>query len=219
MDLIVVILAPATVYASVPLFVTIMLSIALIIGQINSVEFTAGYSDLFHSIMNIAGILICPIASLRIYVKSRKKKLPATLLTTLCFLLLQVIFLFMLNRAELIDGVTSNPMMDSLIGYTIGWTPMVLYAIILGLGARSNRCNFEESAVLFRSVGLSFVLVVAISQWAASFVGEVYTALFEIIFWNLSVFILALIVNYMMFLLVRGIYRIFAGSGKSFAKH
>lgn len=162
--------------------------------------------------MNIIGILICPIASLKLYVASRRRKLPATLLTTLCFLLLQCVFLFMVNYADKIDGLTSNTWLDSLFGFTIGWTPLLLYAIILGFGVRSGSCNDSDSDDLFHSVGFAFVFAITFSEWAAVLIGEGYTNLMDIIFWGVAFFVFILLVNFLMYAIVRGFYRLFSNA-------
>lgn len=206
MDILVIIFAPAAVIGFVPVLLAILVAVFLL----NRVEFASGFTSVFHSVLNVAGILITPIAALNLYVKSRRRKLPATLLTTLCFLMLQCVFLFMINYAGLIDGSTSNPALDSLLGYTIGWVPMLLYAIILGLGVRSGRCNGSDSLDLFHSVGFAFVFTITLSEWAAFFTSEVYTALFDIIYWSVMVVIFSLLVNFLLYAIVRAIFRLFA---------
>lgn len=206
--MIAIILAPAAAVAFIPVLLTILAAV----GIISTVEFSANYVQVFHSIMNIIGILICPIASLKLYVASRRRKLPATLLTTLCFLLLQCVFLFMVNYADKIDGLTSNTWLDSLFGFTIGWTPLLLYAIILGLGVRSGRCNDSDSDDLFHSVGFAFVFAITFSEWAAVLIGEGYTNLMDIIFWGVAFFVFILLVNFLMYAIVRGFYRLFSNA-------
>lgn len=201
-------LAPAAAIGFIPVFLMILAAV----GIISTVEFSANYVQVFQSIMNIAGILICPIASLKLYVASRRRKLPATLLTTLCFLLLQCVFLFMVNYGGMIDGLTSNTWFDSLFGFTIGWAPLLLYAIILGLGVRSGRCSGPDSDELFRSVGLAFVFTITISEWAGALIGEGYTNLMDLIFWGIAFFVFILIVNFIMYAIVRGFYRLFSNA-------
>lgn len=206
--MIAIILAPAAAVAFIPVLLTILAAV----GIISTVEFSANYVQVFHSIMNIIGILICPIASLKLYVASRRRKLPATLLTTLCFLLLQCVFLFMVNYADKIDGLTSNTWLDSLFGFTIGWTPLLLYAIILGFGVRSGSCNDSDSDDLFHSVGFAFVFAITFSEWAAVLIGEGYTNLMDIIFWGVAFFVFILLVNFLMYAIVRGFYRLFSNA-------
>lgn len=203
-----VILAPAAAIGFIP----VLLMILAAVGIVSTVEFSANYVQVFQSVMNIAGILICPIASLKLYVASRKRKLPATLLTTLCFLLLQCVFLFMVNFGGMIDGLTSNTWFDSLFGFTIGWAPLLLYAIILGLGVRSGRCAGSASDDLFRSVGLTFVFIITISEWASALIGEGYTNLMDLIFWGVAFFVFILLINFIMYAIVRGLYRLFSNA-------
>lgn len=206
--MIVILLAPAAAIGFIPVFLMILAAV----GIVSTVEFSANYVQVFQSIMNIAGILICPIASLKLYLKSRREKLPATLLTTLCFLLLQCVFLFMVNYAYKIDGLTSNTWLDSLFGFTIGWAPLLLYAIILGLSVRSNRCDGSDSDELFRSVGLTFVFTITISEWAGALIGEGYTNLMDLIFWGVAFFVFILLINFIMYAIVRGFYRLFSNA-------
>jgi len=202
------ILAPAAAIGFIPVLFTILAAI----GIVSTVEFSSNYIQVFQSIMNIAGILICPIASLKLYVASRRRKLPATLLTTLCFLLLQCVFLFMVNYGSMINGITSNTWFDSLFGFTIGWAPLLLYAIILGFGVRSGKCAGSASDELFRSVGLAFVFTITISEWAGALIGEGYTNLMDLIFWGVAFFVFILLVNFIMYAIVRGFYRLFSNA-------
>lgn len=184
------------------------------VGTIVSVEFSADYINLFRSIMNIIGILICPIASLKLYAVSRKRKLPATLLTTLCFLLLQCVLLFMVNYSGMIDGLTSNTWFDSLFGFTIGWAPMLLYVIILGSGVRSGKCNGSDSDELFHSTGLTFVFTISISEWADTLIGEGYINLMDLLFFGVIFFVFIILVNFLMYAIVRGVFRLLANYRK-----
>lgn len=206
--MIIILLAPAAAVGFIPVFLMILAAVGILTG----VEFSADYVQIFKSIMNVAGILICPIASLKLFVESRRRKLPATLLTTLCFLLLQCVFLFMVNFGGMIDGLTSNTWFDSLFGYTIGWAPLLLYAIILGLGVRSGRCSGSDSDELFRTVGLTFVFTITISEWAGALIGEGYTNLMDIIFWGIAFFVFILLINFIMYAIVLGFYKLFSNA-------
>lgn len=203
-----VIFAPAAAIAFIPVFLMILAAV----GVVSTVEFSTNYVHVFQSFMNIVGILICPIASLKLFVASRKRKLPATLLSTLCFLLLQGVFLFMVNYGGMIDGITSNTWFDSLFGFTIGWAPLLLYAIILGLGVRSGRCEGFGSDELFRSVGLTFVFAITISEWAGTLIGHGYTNLMDLVFWGVAFFVFILLINFIMYAIVWGFYRLFSNA-------